>query len=674
MVSKNFNILNYKILKNNILTKFNECKIEEVENELNMYRNSNIYDLEGILFEIKLDILKGKLYDAEIKLKKIYIKYEYNFEVNLALGEVYYKRKNYCDALKHFLLCNIIDSNREYEFQYMYKEILIEHISDNEEKYILENIINEISNSNNVYMLNNKYSYNVGENIEVLGKKYFNGLYDYYYYERDALFKDIIPELSNLFKIEVIPGKVHKYFKYKAEVDTVIPIMKIDEDSTIEIFINKEKYNFNSLLYNRFYYYKVKSGDEVLIKSNKNFIIGDIIKLKLNKSKPKLILNIFIDGLSQKFIEKNKLEEIMPNTYKYFLDGAINNNCYSSGEWTYVSLASHFTGLSTVNHMVFHPNINTDNIKKLDLYTEIFKENGYNTAKIDGDWRSCPKIGYVKGMNRYVYQPSIRGMHVNEVIDEAIEHIEAFKETNNFLWICIPDLHDIADEYETRLSTQIESDINVRVNNKTIGTSVKKKYDIGKIERYRIQLKRIDRYLKIIYDYINDNYKNDEVIVSIFSDHGQGYFIEDGKDMLEEERVKVPLMIKGKNISSGQYDEMIQAYDMYRIILNAIGIEDKFNNDANLPKYFGGNKERDYTISESIFPNETYKATINDKYYKFFFESKEKVTIDGRVKLRKHNIKLINKKNDEDETLKEIDIAEKYSNIIIEHIKSRIIF
>lgn len=674
MVSKNFNILNYKILKNNILTKFNECKIEEVENELNMYRNSNIYDLEGILFEIKLDILKGKLYDAEIKLKKIYIKYEYNFEVNLALGEVYYKRKNYCDALKHFFLCNIIDSNREYEFQYMYKEILIEHISDNEEKYILENIINEISNSNNVYMLNNKYSYNVGENIEVLGKKYFNGLYDYYYYERDTLFKDIIPELSNLFKIEVIPGKVHKYFKYKAEVDTVIPIMKIDEGSTIEIFINKEKYNFNSLLYNRFYYYKVKSGDEVLIKSNKNFIIGDIIKLKLNKSKPKLILNIFIDGLSQKFIEKNKLEEIMPNTYKYFLDGAINNNCYSSGEWTYVSLASHFTGLSTVNHMVFHPNINTDNIKKLDLYTEIFKENGYNTAKIDGDWRSCPKIGYVKGMNRYVYQPSIRGMHVNEVIDEAIEHIEAFKETNNFLWICIPDLHDIADEYETRLSTQIESDINVRVNNKTIGTSVQKKYDIGKIERYRIQLKRIDRYLKIIYDYINDNYKNDEVIVSIFSDHGQGYFIENGKDMLEEERVKVPLMIKGKNISSGQYDEMIQAYDMYRIILNAIGIEDKFNNDANLPKYFGGNKERDYTISESIFPNETYKATINDKYYKFFFESDEKVTIDGRVKLRKYNIKLINKKNDEDETLKEIDIAEKYSNIIIEHIKSRIIF
>lgn len=674
MVTKNFNILNYKILKNNILTKFNECKIEEVENELNMYRNSNICDLEGILFEIKLDILKGNLHDAEIKLKNIYTKYEYNFEVNLLLGEIHYKNKNYYESMRQLIICNVLNTSKNYEIEKITNDILNNYIDLNQQIILLKDVKNKFLNLDKEYSINYDGIYDIGKAIKVLGKTYFVGLYDYYYYERDALFKDIAPQLSNLFKIEVIPGKVHKYFKYKAEVDTVIPIMKIEEGSTIEIFINKEKYNFNSLLYNRFYYYKVKSGDEVLIKSNKNFIIGDIIKLKLNESKPKLILNIFIDGLSQKFIEKNKLEEIMPNTYKYFLDGAINNNCYSSGEWTYVSLASHFTGLSTVNHMVFHPNINTDNIKKLDLYTEIFKENGYNTAKIDGDWRSCPKVGYVKGMNRYVYQASIRGMHVNEVIDEAIEHIEAFKETNNFLWICIPDLHDIADEYETRLSTQIESDINVRVKNKTIGTSVRKRYDIGKIERYRIQLKRIDRYLKIIYDYINDNYKNDEVIVSIFSDHGQGYFIEDGKDMLEEERVKVPLMIKGKNISSGQYDEMIQAYDMYRIILNAIGIEDKFNNDANLPKYFGGNKERDYTISESIFPNETYKATINDKYYKFFFESEEKVTIDGRVKLRKYNIKLINKKNDEDETLKEIDIAEKYSNIIIEHIKSRIIF
>ena len=94
MVTKNFNILNYKILKKNVLHKFNEYNIEEMQNKIKKYIDSNICDLEGILFEIKLDILKGNLHDAEIKLKNIYTKYEYNFEVNLLLGEIHYKINN----------------------------------------------------------------------------------------------------------------------------------------------------------------------------------------------------------------------------------------------------------------------------------------------------------------------------------------------------------------------------------------------------------------------------------------------------------------------------------------------------------------------------------------------------------------------------------------------------
>lgn len=215
--------------------------------------------------------------------------------------------------MRQFIICDVLDISKHCQVEEMYNNILNNYIDENQEKILLEDIEKKFLNSNIIYLINYNGIYDIGKAFKILEKNYFIGLYDNYYYERDALFKDIAPELSNLFKIEVIPGKLHKYFKYKAEVDTVIPIMKIEEGSTIEIFINKEKYNFNSLLYNRFYYYKVKSGYEVLIKSNKNFIIGDIIKLKLNESKPKLILNIFIDGLSQKFIEKNKLEEIMPN-------------------------------------------------------------------------------------------------------------------------------------------------------------------------------------------------------------------------------------------------------------------------------------------------------------------------------------------------------------------------
>lgn len=37
MVTKNFNILNYKILKKNVLHKFNEYNIEEMQNKIKKY-------------------------------------------------------------------------------------------------------------------------------------------------------------------------------------------------------------------------------------------------------------------------------------------------------------------------------------------------------------------------------------------------------------------------------------------------------------------------------------------------------------------------------------------------------------------------------------------------------------------------------------------------------------
>ena len=193
MITKNLNTLNYKILKNNILAKFNEYKIEEVENEVKIYRNSNNCDLEGILFEIKLDILNRKLHDAEIKLKNIYTKYEYNFEVNVLLGEVYYKNKNYYEAMRQFIICDVLDISKHYQVEEMYNDILNNYIDENQESILLEDVKNKFLNSDRAYVINYDGMYNIGKEIKVLEKKYFIGLYDYFYVERDKLFKDINP-------------------------------------------------------------------------------------------------------------------------------------------------------------------------------------------------------------------------------------------------------------------------------------------------------------------------------------------------------------------------------------------------------------------------------------------------------------------------------------------------
>lgn len=59
------------------------------------------------------------------------------------------------------------------------------------------------------------------------------------------------------------------------------------------------------------------------------------------------------------------------------------------------------------------------------------------------------------------------------------------------------------------------SEVRLRGLEKTSGTSVHKKYDEIKIDRYRIQLKRIDTYLQMLFNYINDNYSEGDYIYSL---------------------------------------------------------------------------------------------------------------------------------------------------------------
>ena len=70
------------------------------------------------------------------------------------------------------------------------------------------------------------------------------------------------------------------------------------------------------------------------------------------KRKP-LILNIFVDGLSQTVLE-NHMEMLMPNTYRFFREGMICTNAHTAGDWTFPSIASIVTGQTMANHKMLH--------------------------------------------------------------------------------------------------------------------------------------------------------------------------------------------------------------------------------------------------------------------------------------------------------------------------------
>jgi arylsulfatase A-like enzyme len=651
--------------------------LEKSEELISEYETIYPYDVELYTIKSTLYFMKGDLNSAENELLKIYDKFEFNVDINYNLAMIYLYKHIYEKAVYYFHKCLLTESDLGDMITAELEKLLYDRlISTANFKSIQQKITNMQSNYNRVFPIKDSTSTYIGKFLfEKNNQGYITGYYDYYFPERDGILS-VIPEnqlfLRSLFKVEILPAKRIKNISINISKNTIIPLMTLNPNQEVTVNLDNSEYNLKNLLPNRFYYYPANKDSTIAVNCEDEFILGDLIQLDYDKTKPRLILSIFIDGLSQKFIEENNLKELMPNIYKFFKKGTICNNCYVTGEWTYVSLASFFTGLYTTEHMSFNPDYDTDSICNKELFHQILHNDGYFTAKIDGDWRSTPSSGYVKGFDRYLYQPSIRGMHCDDIIMETIEHLEAFKEKNNFVWICIPDLHDVADEFETKLSTQVNNNIPSRVFNKTLQTSVRKEYDTKKIHRYQSQLKRIDTYLGLLLNYINENYTDDEIVVNLISDHGQGYLVK-SDDFLDEERMKVPMMFRGRNIPQGTCSELIQGLDLFPIILNSANITDFDKKQGNIPTYFGGTKKREYTYSESIFPKSPYRAVLNDLTHKFFFTTKENCGIDGRFKAVEYEYRLINKQNSQDETAIYKETVEKYLDIVFEHIKHHVI-
>lgn len=96
--------------------------------------------------------------------------------------------------------------------------------------------------------------------------------------------------------------------------------------------------------------------------------------------------------------------ELMPNTARYFEKGLICTQAYSSGEWTYPSIAGAMSGLSAVQHMMFHNEIDwklPDDVKTL---IEYFHQDGYYTSIFSEDYRIIPSYGYIRGCDRFISQ------------------------------------------------------------------------------------------------------------------------------------------------------------------------------------------------------------------------------------------------------------------------------
>lgn len=411
-----------------------------------------------------------------------------------------------------------------------------------------------------------------------------------------------------------------------------------------------------------FDYYRLPPKTELA--SEEMMYIGNPVALKQDAKKKKLILNIFLDGFSQKVIEEEDFAGIMPHTSRFFAKGIHCTNVYTAGEWTLPSLATYVTGLYAVNHMLIHNVLTKPLPKDITVLAEYFKEQGYQTAKIDGDWRSTPSYGYGRGMDRIVYQNQYIGMRAEQVIPDVLEHMELMKETNQFIWMGLGDLHDIADGFALRASTQVGIPLEDRLDEEVGITSVKQKYSKSKRNAYIEQMKHVDAIFGTLYRYIEENYRDEEIVVSLFGDHGQGYLVGEEEHFLAEGRSKVGMMFRGGGMQ-GTCEELISTCDYLPILCSMAGIPQKDERiDGRLPGFFGGEREREYVISESIHPGDHYEAAVITKGQTFYFTSGGKVDYDGRFELGEYQCRLVDKEGNECKNQADID---RFMKVLTEH-------
>jgi hypothetical protein len=469
---------------------------------------------------------------------------------------------------------------------------------------------------------------------------------------------------------EILKGDYKNKGEHIVEIDapSLVPVSLVNRNTDInegilDFTINEKSVVLEGLKQNTFHYFPVNEKAKIKISSKDSCIIGKPIAInQKSKNNKKLVITLFVDGLSSKAISNSTLSDLMPNTHEFFRDGAKFYNCFSASEWTLSSAASITSGLFAMNHGVTNPRGRIEVGCGYKLLGEYFQDEGYLTAQICNNHRKNPSYGYTKGFDRSLFK---RHMACDQVITSALEHLDTFNTRDNYLWLSFFDLHHHLD-FIPDISSQKNNNLDDHTYKANVLNSVFLGYDQKLVNWYINEIQRLDRYLNILFDYIKNNYELDDVLISLVSDHGQAYMGHQ-RELLSEQKLLTPMMFVGGGVKPIVSNEIIQNVDYLPTLLSLANIENNCEVDGRLPFSLGGGDARKYSFSESIYPYRPYHAAIYDKEFMFYLTSNKTMYDREFCDFTQCDYKLIDRFDNKDKTTSELELVEKYINHISNH-------
>ncbi len=351
-----------------------------------------------------------------------------------------------------------------------------------------------------------------------------------------------------------------------------------------------------------------------------------------NGKRKRLVMSIFADSFNYRIIKEKGLENLMPETAAFFEKGIIFDNFYSGSEWTLPSIATYWTGKHSSKHMNLDENYLIDFMKNEKVLAEYFHDEGYVTAKIGGNDAVTPVSGYNRGIDRFLYQYISQGYTAKDVVTDVIEHLRTFAGDDQYVWVDFVDLHDISGGFMRSIGVQSQMPLECRMFDSDVKTTVKQTYSENRKYILEQELREFDFHLGRMFRYIEDNYSDDEIVISFFSDHGAAFMVDNSEPFVSWQRMNVPMMIRGTGGVKGVCDEVVESADYAAIMCELANIKyDYAGTDANLPKVFGGTHEREYALSQSLFIGDLYSGALHGKDFHYYYKSANPIQPEFRI-------------------------------------------
>ena len=359
------------------------------------------------------------------------------------------------------------------------------------------------------------------------------------------------------------------------------------------------------------------------------FVVTEPVQLVHSPKRKRLILNLLLDGLSWAAMRCDGFRA-MPNLMRFFSKGVIFDQAFSVAEYTFASLSTMETGMHMHRSQVFHGDVWMEIPAENKVLSERMKALGYHCVQTMGDATGIDN-GLKRGYDRIVAAPYIT-FPAYEGVKRTIDHLDAFDECDNYVFLHVSDSHPVVSyAIPPQPKTQAKLPWQERVYE---GVPRERAFDLNGKRRNVYDnvaaIERMDRALGELFRYIEDHYKDDEYIINAYSDHGVSVHSKD-PFFFSDERCGTAFMMRGAGIPAiGMTDELVSLLDLHAVVMHEAGLPMDETLDANLPAVFGG-RAREYVISNSIFPGQTYKLAIRTKEHEFRLETKEFTRMDGTI-------------------------------------------